>query len=146
MVSADALPGADLLDPSVWQATPRLVFDKAWIPPSWGPVLQPIQPWVEGNAVQGPDGSIYNLLRLENGWSKSRPVANKAILLRAPHPTKRQEFVGIYDMPGGSSKFTVRRDPASRRYIALTNNVTNVTACPSARNVLVLVSSADLRD
>ena len=32
-----------------------------------------------------------------------------------------------------------------RRYVALTNNVTNVSACPSARNVLTLVTSPDLR-
>ena len=149
MVSAAATAGTDLLDPSAWRTTPRLLFDRAWIPPAWGPVVQPVQPWVEGNAVQGPDGAIYNLLRLENGWSTTRPVANKAILLRGPpaqHPTRPQQFVGIYDMPGGSSKFTVRRDPVSKRYLALTNNVTNVSACPSARNVLVLVSSADLRE
>lgn len=31
------------------------------------------------------------------------------------------------------------------RYFALTNNVTHVSACPSARNVLTLVTSPDLR-
>ena len=146
MVSASAAPNAQLLDRAKWSITKPLLFKKAWIPHSWGPVVQPTQPWVEGNAVQGPDGEVYNLLRLESGWSKTRPVANKAILLRAPNATAAQEFVSIVDMPGGSCKFTVRRDSGgSGRYIALTNNVSNVSACPSARNVLVLCSSPDLR-
>jgi hypothetical protein len=126
---------------------------------------------------------------MESGWSKARPIANKAILLRVPHiapavvtatttvatgggdaavtqeseegssragggaeqqvesskDAPPMEFVEIVDMPGGSSKFTVRRHQASGVYFALTNNVTNVSACASARNVLTLVSSRDLR-
>jgi len=112
-------------------------------------VVKPTQPWVEGNAVEGPDGRVYNLLRLESGWSKSHPIANKAILLRVPDGAFAGEGTGdapplvfdsIVDMPGGSCKFTVRRHGPSGVYFALTNNVTNVSACPSARNVLTLVS------
>ena len=111
--------------------------------------MKPTQPWVEGNAVEGPDGRVYNLLRLESGWSKSHPIANKAILLRVPDGAFAGEGAGdapplvfdsIVDMPGGSCKFTVRRHGPSGVYFALTNNVTNVSACPSARNVLTLVS------
>ena len=40
----------------------------------------------------------------------------------------------------------MRRDPTSGRYIALSNNATDVKACASARNVLVLCSSSDLRN
>jgi hypothetical protein len=202
--SAPAGPGADLLDPAAWRRTAPLAFNLSWIPASLGPVAAPAQPWVEGNALEGPDGLMYNLLRLESGWSKARPVANKAILLRVPArafdagagrgehgDAPPLEFVAIVDMPGGSCKFTARRHAASGVYFALTNNVTNVTvrarlgrfsalsvpyrfsyenpfctgllygragrfttknggfrpgqACPSARNVLTLVSSRDLR-
>jgi hypothetical protein len=111
---------------------------------------------VEGNAVEGPDGGMYNLLRLERGWSTANPIANKAILLRVPpaansdeyaddHLAPPLEFVAIVDMPGGSCKFTVRRHALSGVYLALTNNVTNPKKCPSARNVLTLVASRDLR-
>ena len=81
-------------------------------------MVKPTQPWVEGNAVEGPDGRVYNLLRLESGWSKSHPIANKAILLRVPDGAFAGEGTGdapplvfdsIVDMPGGSCKFTVRR-------------------------------------
>ena len=99
--------------------------------------------------MEGPDGRVYNLLRLESGWSKSHPIANKAILLRVPDGAFAGEGTGdapplvfdsIVDMPGGSCKFTVRRHGPSGVYFALTNNVTNVSACPSARNVLTLGS------
>eukprot|EP01047_Picozoa_sp_COSAG01_P122310 COSAG01_NODE_51164_length_357_cov_0.573643_2_plen_30_part_01 len=30
---------------------------------------------MEGNAVEGPDGGMYNLLRLERGWSTVNPIA-----------------------------------------------------------------------
>ena len=151
MFSAPA--SADLLDPTAWRRTAPLAFNLSWIPESFGPVVKPTQPWVEGNAVQGPDGRMYNLLRLESGWSVTKPVANKALLLRLPEgasdseesaDTPALEYVSIVDMPGGSSKFTVRRH-TSGVYFALTNNVTNVSACCSARNVLTLVSSRDLR-
>jgi hypothetical protein len=96
--------GTDLLAKAGWEMTKPLIFNESYVPKSWGPVVQPIQPWVEGNAVRGPDGAVYNLLRLENGWSVKDPIGNKAILLRAPHATALQEFVEIIDMPGGSSK------------------------------------------
>lgn len=118
-------PVAQMLDPQAWRRTKPLAFDMDWIPKSFGPVEKPPQPWVEGNAVEGPDGNIYNLLRLESGWSKSHPIANKAILLRVPtnafedasnetdSDVPSLEFVSIVDMPGGSCKFTVRRhDPS----------------------------------
>ena len=60
--------------------------------------------------MEGPDGRVYNLLRLESGWSKSHPIANKAILLRVPDGAFAGEGTGdapplvfdsIVDMPGG---------------------------------------------
>ncbi len=112
-------PVSQMLDPGSWRRTKPLLFNTTWIPKSFGAVVQPSQPWVEGNAVEGPDGHIYNLLRLESGWSKTRPVANKAILLRVPSGAFETsdessdalplEFMSIVDMPGGSCKFTVRR-------------------------------------
>jgi len=51
---------------------------------------------------------------------------------------------GFIDFPGGMTKFTVRRDPATELYLTLSNNNTD-PKLPSQRNVLSLHSSADLR-
>lgn len=134
-------PVANMLDPQSWRRTKPLPFDAKWIPKSFGPVEQPAQPWVEGNAVEGPDGLIYNLLRLESGWSKSRPIANKAILLRVPAgafdsataegsgDAPALEFVSIIDMPGGSCKFTVRRHAPSGVCVSLPKRLFDSHEC-----------------
>jgi hypothetical protein len=60
---------------------------------------------------------------------------------------------GFVHFIGGESKFTIRYDPVSRRYWSLVNKITNRGSGEDwehsphhQRNVIVLTSSADLRD
>ena len=94
--------------------------------------------YLEGNPVVGAAGELYVVLR-----ANSLPMANIAITLRVSADYRTLSFERWMPFPGGMSKFDVRRDPVSGKWLSLSNNVT-VDWCPSARNVLTLTVSADL--
>lgn len=137
---------ADLLEPNSWQRSNFVLFDKSFLPVNWGTKLTiPSQPWVEGNAVEIDDGRIFDILRLEYGWDSAKPKANYAIALELQNGTLT--FTRTFELPGGSCKFTLRSLQQSNgvsAFVALTNNVTHPDTCPSARNVLTLVTSEKL--
>ncbi len=135
MLSAPS--GADLLRAESWSVTPLTAQDTAWPGAAAGPAMG----MLEGNAVEGPDGRVYNLLRYAIGGC--RPDHDRAVMLAYQGPDEPQQFVKIVDFPGGITKFCIRRDPESDRYVALINRITRQDA-PAARNVLSLSTSEDL--
>jgi hypothetical protein len=118
---------ADLLDPKSWQLSERLAYPAD---------AAPGKHWLEGNAVVAPNGSLLNILRVDN--------VEKAALVRV-HGGKL-EFIGLTDFPGGAKKFTIRYDPKSRRYWALVNPAPGAEKPAAVRNTLSLISSRDLHD
>ena len=135
MLSAPA--GADLLQAESWHVTPLTGQDAAWPGAADGPA----KGMLEGNAVPGPDGRVYNLLRYAIGGCQ--PDHDRAVMLACQGPDEPQRFVRVVDFPGGVTKFCIRRDPETGRYAALVNRITRKDA-PAARNVLSLSSSEDL--
>ncbi len=132
-VAADA----DLLDAANWTMSNTLAFDPGWAPADW------VNPgWLEGNLVAAPDGALLNILRVN-----SEPAVNIAAAVTVREGGRRVSFdpaTGWLDLPGGMTKFVIRRDPVSGQYLALANP----TLAPGAvyqRNVLALYASADLR-
>ncbi len=132
---------ADLLDASNWTMSNRLAFNPSWVPDHWGPLDNP--GWLEGNCVEAPDGQLVNILRFN-----SEPLADKAALVTIHEEGRRVAFdpeTGFIDFPGGITKFSIRRDPVSGRYITFSNPNTDVTICANQRNRLAICSSSDLR-
>eukprot|EP01062_Namystynia_karyoxenos_P053463 TRINITY_DN43297_c0_g1_i1.p1 TRINITY_DN43297_c0_g1~~TRINITY_DN43297_c0_g1_i1.p1 ORF type:complete len:223 (+),score=70.59 TRINITY_DN43297_c0_g1_i1:632-1300(+) len=132
---------ANLTDPGSWAWAAPLPFNRSWLPAEWK-VDNP--GYLEGNMVEGPDGAMYNLLRLN-----SRPTeGNYAVLLRldgSGGAGGRFVFDSVVRLPGGHTKFVVRRDPVSGLYFTLSNPNTD-PAYPDQRNVLALCASPDLRN
>jgi mannose-6-phosphate isomerase-like protein (cupin superfamily) len=121
--------GSDLTNPSSWSFSNRLSF----------PVGDEGDTWLEGNAVLAPDGSILDVLRVNN-------QQHVAILKLSGSTLKLERFV---DFPGGATKFSIRYDPVSKLYWALTNpalpgETLSVSSPGSVRNTLALMSSPDL--
>jgi hypothetical protein len=132
-ISSDA--GSDLLKASSWKMTNKLPYDPETDPPEFG---HEHVGWLEGNVVQSPGGDIWNLLRVN-----SVPVANRAALAKVSRDGSELTFDpgrGFIDFPGGMSKFQVRLDPGSGRYIALANEMFNPPN-PWQRNVLAIARS-----
>jgi hypothetical protein len=124
---------ADLLKAASWATTNRLASDPAWDPAK-------MSGWLEGNVVPDPQGKLVNILRYETQRGEI------AALCRISADGTTQTFdpdSGFIELPGGRSKFTIRYDAKSKRYWSLVNKQRNPIA---VRNVLALVSSADLRE
>jgi hypothetical protein len=131
---------ADLLQASSWTMSNKLSFDRTWVPAAWGPLHNP--GWLEGNVVQAPDGSLWNVLRFN-----STPLVDKAAFVSVSADGTTLSFDpvnGWADLPGAMSKFTIRRDPKTGWYLTLSNHNT-ARDCPTQRNVLGLHASRDLR-
>lgn len=130
---------ADLLRASNWTTSTRLRHDPAWLGGTFGG-------WLEGNAVATPAGGVVDVLRVQQpGYPE------KVAVVRISADGKTAMFdpaADFIDFPGGGKKFTIRYDPASKRYWALANYVPEEFRGPNAasrRNTLALISSADLR-
>eukprot|EP01104_Vermistella_antarctica_P014500 TRINITY_DN4564_c0_g1_i1.p1 TRINITY_DN4564_c0_g1~~TRINITY_DN4564_c0_g1_i1.p1 ORF type:complete len:462 (+),score=70.36 TRINITY_DN4564_c0_g1_i1:161-1546(+) len=133
IVSADET--ANLTDPNICSVIGIVPFAESAVPADWNPVPNIVIPsygWLEGNAVASPNGTLYDMLRVN-----SYPTANKAALVSygvngSQWDTPR--FERFIDFPGGGSKFTVRRDNVTGLYVALTspgvdNNITMLPSC-----------------
>jgi hypothetical protein len=138
-----AAVGSDLTKASSWARSNSIT------PPAGHGHLS----WQEGSAVEGPDGNVWNILRV-NGQSKS--FVNKAAVTVLNVATKKLTFKSWVNGPFSTSKFVIRREGAAEeplkrgaraRYFAVSTNITDealALGAIGARNNLVLSSSSDL--
>ncbi|MFD1628347.1 stalk domain-containing protein [Pseudopedobacter beijingensis] len=129
---------SDLLDASNWTATDKTSYDYQ----NWKEPYNFLAPgWLEGNAVQAPDGKVWNFIRFN-----SRPYADKAAVLRLSSDGQQLLFnypQDIIDFPGGTTKFSIKYDTKTHKYYSLVNNSVDTTFA-GHRCVLSLVVSDDL--
>jgi hypothetical protein len=156
--------GSDLLDPASWTVSQPLPFDEEWIPKNWttkpsAPGMKrytPFRPFVtisdrnthaphpqgylEGNMVEGPDGTIYNILRFN---VLPAVLGNYAVALRYDLKSNTLTFDRVFGLPGGHSKFDIRRDSKTGVYLTMSSINTNI-AYTDQRNILAFCASKDL--
>ncbi|MGC9359509.1 MAG: sialidase family protein [Anaerolineae bacterium] len=139
VISADA--HADLLDAASWRMSNKLAFDLEWLPTEWGRLERP--GWLEGNVVADRDGQLWDVLRFN-----SAPRVDITAMVRVDQQGRQLSFDperGFIRFPGGMTKFVIRYDPLSDRYVTL-SNPNSQPDWPSQRNRLALCVSEDLRD
>ncbi|ACQ79769.1 putative periplasmic protein [Beutenbergia cavernae DSM 12333] len=132
--------GADLLDAASWTSTNALARENAWLPDGF-------RAWLEGNAVVTPEGELVDVLRVDSADPR---VTWGAIVHVSPDGTRAtfDPKADLIEMPGGITKFAIRRDPVTGDYVSLVNHVPDPAARSRglrARNTLALARSADLR-
>jgi len=137
LISIDA--DADLLVAENWVCTGFLPYD-----PAWKGALQigNTGGGLEGNAVVGPDGEIYNVLRYQ------MESYGKALVLKGNkhRPEEPLQFHSLADFNGGSnSKFDLIYDAPSEAYWAIVSEIVD-DKTPHQRNVLSLAVSRDLQN
>lgn len=138
MMSAPA--SSDLLDPASWTVSNALGRDQAWLKGDFAA-------WLEGNAVVAPDGGLVNVLRVDTSRHPEQ-----AALVRISEDGAHAAFdpgKDFIELPGGSKKFTIRKDPAGPGYWTLSTIVPDRHRDDgrpaSVRNTLALLYSGDLR-
>lgn len=130
---------ADPLEAKNWTASNVLERSSEWLPSG-------CKAWLEGNALVAPDGSIVDLLRVQSDDG----VDARGALIHVSADGTRANFDpsrDFIDMPGGITKFTVRRDPTTGAYYSLVNYVADPAHRSrglGARNTLHLARSDDL--
>jgi hypothetical protein len=136
IISADV--NSNLLNAANWTMTNIVPFEPSWAEPSWN-CSKP--GWLEGNAVQTPNGKIIALMRFN-----AEPTFSKAAILTLSQDNTTLSFnpsSGFIDMPGGDNKFHILRDTVTGKYLSLVNNNSD-NALPIKRNTVSLIASDDL--
>lgn len=140
VIAADV--DADLLKASSWSMSKRLPFDGSKVPSDWG---ETGPGFLEGNMVADPDGQLWDIMRMS-----TEPHSDYAAMVKVTEGKDGMSLSLDYEndiirLPGGTHKFTIRRDPVSGYYYTLGNNNT-VPGKASQRNIVTLSVSKNLRD
>ena len=135
---ASCASDTDLLDPKNWHMTTPLSFDAQWS----GLPEGKMDGLLEGNAVVADDGSIQNILRLQQ--QQANPSYGTAVALRMINRDDPLEFESAFCFPlGASSKFVIQK--MKNTYVAI-GNEPHMLEAPGARNLLSVAVSNNLRD
>jgi hypothetical protein len=125
---------SNLMSAASWSVSKPLFFDPAWYPKGTTPG------WSEGNILEYR-GKLFNILRV-NSEPQTGVAAITSFKGESLSFNPKTDFISL---PGGMSKFAIRYDSKSRRYWSICNPVGN-PANARQRNIVALVSSADLRN
>lgn len=126
---------ADLLIPENWSFTEPKAFNPDECREL--PGLPKANMTIEGTVAQAPSGNLYDIMRFGN--DKGKALAYRVNL---ENPEAPLEYSHLVDLPANLSKFTVKRDPVSNKYVAIASRLLDTAV--AARNLLSLFVSDDL--
>ena len=131
----------DLLDAGNWTLAEATPYDPSWP----GTVSGPSRGNIEGNAVIGPDGKLYNVMRYQT--DNCEPSWGKALVysVDTENPEAPLVFDRVIDFPGNLSKFEINYDEITKRYWCILSRIYD-PAKTGTRNVLSLAVSDNLFD
>lgn len=135
---------ADLLRRESWTVSSSLrpILTQDWFLRASGEQTAPRFTVMEGNILRAPDGKIYNIMRTE-----TQPNSGYAAILELTRDGREYKPVescnSLLRFPTSVSKFVIKRDPVSGKYLSLTSLQT-VRGFGDQRSVLSLIWSEDL--
>ena len=142
VILLSALKGQNLLKASNWQASEPLASKPSWLSGNR------FGGWQDGNAILTPEGKPVVIARL-----LETKTGGKAAMIQYDEEGKTGVFdpaSDIISLPGGEKKFSIRYDPTSKRYWALTNHFfpqdrLQAGSAGHTLNMMALIYSTDLR-
>ncbi len=128
----------DLLKASSWLKSSEVPYDTSKDPEG----SRNTTGWIEGNVVEGHNGELWDVMRVN-----STPFVDRGALISIKDNGRTTCFNpdNFITLPGGMSKFLIRKDQKTGLYFMLTNNNTN-PSYPAQRNILSLYVSKNLRN
>ena len=144
VISADA--DSDLLNFDSWTVSSKTtdILTKEWFLKASGEPDARRFRTLEGNIVLGKDGKVYDILRCE-----SQPASGYAAVVQISKDGKNVFKVESCDslirMPTSVSKFVIRFDEKTQKYISLTS-INTIKGFADQRSILAMVSSDNLFD
>lgn len=145
VISADIT--TDLLDGNNWirSESPNDKISKAYFESVTGKTVTGTFWLEEGNMVVGPDGILYAIYRIDAapnyGYAAIFTISADGRVL-TPVESERCFATGLILFPSNQSKFMIKYDQKTDRYLSLVSITTGTS--PHQRNVLALVVSKDL--
>lgn len=136
---------ADLLEADSWTKSNTLFYDSTYLDGNFGG-------WLEGNAVVGPDETLWDILRVDDRSTLDEKAAMVKISSDGKIATF-QESDGFIPFDGGSKKFTILYDSLSQHYWTIANHIPEEVKSKNKgnnpagiRNTQALFSSKDLKN
>ena len=135
---------SNLLDKESWDFTPGCIFDHSDFDAPTADFLTAI----EGNPMVGPDGEIYNLLRMDAVYGPRKngvrtELFDVALLYKFKNFDEPLEYLGpVSAKVGNRHGFYVLKDDVTNMYVMLHNEETPKTL--GRRNVISLSVSKDM--
>ena len=109
---------SDLMCKDNWDRTPLAFLDPKNAP---FPTAE-FTTCIEGNAVAGPDGEIYNILRIDPVNCERKKAQNAAVMMKLKSMDEPLEFVQMLDVKVGiRHKFFIQRDEKTGLYFMVHN-------------------------
>lgn len=148
-ISADI--NSDFMNPDSWTVSNLLssVADVLWLRQASGNDQIAYVQVQECNLVLVPDGSIYNIMRVEgmitDAWGNPKNVleTGKAAMVKLSADGKTHSDPVLLDFPTSVTKFSIKYDEATGLYICLTNIHTGAKL-KNQRTVMAIAVSKDL--
>lgn len=130
---------ADLLDASNWSITPPVKYNPDWE----GVAVGNSAGNIEGTLVVAPNGKLYNIMRYDTTQTDIKYGKILAYEVDDKNPDAPLKYSHAIDFPANLSKFMIKKDEVSGKYITLATRITEPEKF-TARNLLTLMVSDDL--
>ena len=131
----------DLLSAKSWHITPPVKYSPEWEGTAKGQSTGNI----EGTLAVSPGGRIYNIMRYDTTKTEPNYGIVLAYEVNKADPDAPLEYSHAINFPANLSKFMIKYDEKSKRYLSLANRITDKNNI-SARNLLSLMVSEDLEE
>ena len=132
---------ADLMNPENWEFSYPVKYDPTWAGVAHGESTGNI----EGTLTVSPDGKLYNVMRYDMTKTEEKYGLVLAYEVNTEDHGAPLTYSHAIRFPANHSKFTIKRDPVTKKYYTLATRITDENYT-NDRRLLTLMASDDLEN